>query len=347
MQQQQQQGENVIISAYPPPPPFYKLYLNYQHQHQQSQQQQQSSSATSTPGLNPISLNSNSNNNDKQLFTPPASKSPTLAATTTTTTTTSTTSPTNVTKTLQPLPPPLPPKQGSTYSMFGQPYATTDVLPSLSEQGVQQLYPDDSISPIKELKKLNRSILFNYLQLLETLVENPQEYKKKVDDISLLFINFHHLLNSYRPHQARETLISIMSEQLKQKRESISKINSTLESCKVIFNQSLQSINTEEIERLRQRLQQDVQQLQHNTTSPSLPSSSSSSTTTTTTTTTTTSTSAFKQLPLTPKSPIILNSMSSSSVPAGQSQSNKVNWKEEYLSYLSNIPKDHQDDLNE
>eukprot|EP01133_Synstelium_polycarpum_P007477 gene7477-8748_t len=44
-----------------------------------------------------------------------------------------------------PLPPPLPPKQGSTYFLYGQPYSTTDVLPSLDEQGVEQLYPKGDI----------------------------------------------------------------------------------------------------------------------------------------------------------------------------------------------------------
>jgi mediator of RNA polymerase II transcription subunit 7 len=43
---------------------------------------------------------------------------------------------------------------------------------------------------------------------------NPDLYQEKVHDIRELFINFHHLLNEYRPHQARESLIMMMESQL-------------------------------------------------------------------------------------------------------------------------------------
>lgn len=36
----------------------------------------------------------------------------------------------------------------------------------------------------------------------------------KVNDIRDMLINFHHLINEYRPHQARESLISMMQAQL-------------------------------------------------------------------------------------------------------------------------------------
>ena len=47
---------------------------------------------------------------------------------------------------------------------------------------------------------------------------NPEQYAEKIGDLRTLFINFHHLLNEYRPHQARESLILMMQDQLDRSR---------------------------------------------------------------------------------------------------------------------------------
>lgn len=53
----------------------------------------------------------------------------------------------------------------------------------------------------KELKSLNRELQLHILELADILVERPSQYARKVEDISLIFKNMHHLLNSLRPHQ--------------------------------------------------------------------------------------------------------------------------------------------------
>jgi len=74
-----------------------------------------------------------------------------------------------------------------------------------------------------ELKKLNRSILICFLELLDILIDNPAspavsclatniscvnmipnlfQRNQKIKDLTDLFINMHHLINEFRPHQA-------------------------------------------------------------------------------------------------------------------------------------------------
>lgn len=54
-----------------------------------------------------------------------------------------------------------------------------------------------------------------------------------MQDLRTLFINFHHLLNEYRPHQARESLILMMQDQLERSKaetEGILRMKAEVES---------------------------------------------------------------------------------------------------------------------
>jgi mediator of RNA polymerase II transcription subunit 7 len=53
----------------------------------------------------------------------------------------------------------------------------------------------------KELTSLNRDLQLHILELTDVLIERPSQYARRVEDISLILRNMHHLLNSMRPHQ--------------------------------------------------------------------------------------------------------------------------------------------------
>ena len=152
--------------------------------------------------------------------------------------------------------PPPPPVIKDSYTCFGKLIDPNDpLIRSLESQGIQRLYSAPPTSTInmnhhkKELKKLNHSILIAYLDLLEILVKAPntqlpldqqqidinneqQAFKtlrdQKLEDIELLFINMHHLINELRPMQARDNIRCILELQKRQRLEVALKFKSHL-----------------------------------------------------------------------------------------------------------------------
>lgn len=67
--------------------------------------------------------------------------------------------------------------------------------------------------------------MLNFLEFVGILAICPEQFEAKLEDIRNLFINAHHLLNLYRPHQARESLILMMERQLQKSREEIQQMD--------------------------------------------------------------------------------------------------------------------------
>ena len=124
--------------------------------------------------------------------------------------------------------------------MFGVQFHSDDeIIQPLESQQLRRLYPVNCDRK-KELKKLNQSILCNFLDLLDVLIKAPESRKRieKLDDLSLLFIHMHHLINLFRPHQARETLRVLLEQQHRQRLETTSRFRKHLE----IVQERLQAV---------------------------------------------------------------------------------------------------------
>lgn len=132
------------------------------------------------------------------------------------------------------------------YSRSALTYKQTETqLRSLEENNIERLFPsstdpsadpsadskDESLSPRQDHAQLVihviRSILLNFLELVDILSQDPQVGADKIDDLQTLFFNAHHLLNEYRPHQARETLILMMEDHISSMRADIEELNTT------------------------------------------------------------------------------------------------------------------------
>ncbi|CAN3357101.1 mediator of RNA polymerase II transcription subunit 7 [Diutina catenulata] len=126
----------------------------------------------------------------------------------------------------------VPPKQpeGEVYRGYGNIWSFKDKLPSLKDTEWDQLYPANdehltSETKIAELHKLVDSLLLNFLELIGIVSIDPAKFEPKIKDISLILININHLLNTYRPHQSRESLIMFLRKQIEQKRKEMDEID--------------------------------------------------------------------------------------------------------------------------
>ena len=111
------------------------------------------------------------------------------------------------------------------------------------------MYPSGKdVDRKKELHKLNHSILVNFLDLIDILIKAPESAKRdeKIDDLNLLFIHMHHLINEFRPHQARETLRVMLHVQKRKRLQVAERFQANLDRVQETIEQALESLPEED-----------------------------------------------------------------------------------------------------
>ena len=91
---------------------------------------------------------------------------------------------------------------------------------------------------------MNHSVLVNFLDLIDILIKTPESPKRdeKIEDINLLFIHMHHLINEFRPHQARETLRVMLMVQKRKRTQFTAKFKEQLEKVEAIIQEAIESL---------------------------------------------------------------------------------------------------------
>lgn len=82
---------------------------------------------------------------------------------------------------------------------------------------------------------MNRNLTVCFNDLVDILMNYTNEkyqdkylWEMKCEEIQLLFINMSYILNSYRPHQARQQVITILQNQIQKKEQAIKEIQGLL-----------------------------------------------------------------------------------------------------------------------
>jgi len=126
--------------------------------------------------------------------------------------------------------PPSPPPPPTTYQTFSTPHSLSPHLPSLSSRGLEQLIPPTSTStspndPTQSLLNLSKSLLLSFLELIALLSTDPSLGSQKIEDLRILFVNAHALVNAQRAHGAREALIAMMEKEVSRRRGEVERVS--------------------------------------------------------------------------------------------------------------------------
>ena len=100
------------------------------------------------------------------------------------------------------------------------------------------------------MRKLNHSVLVNFLDLIDLLIKCPESAKRdeKIEDINLLFIHMHHLINEFRPHQARETLRVMLMVQRRKRSQFTAKFKEQLQKVESIIQEAIENLPEVEVD---------------------------------------------------------------------------------------------------
>ncbi|KAK7517953.1 MED7 protein-domain-containing protein [Phyllosticta citriasiana] len=195
--------DNVVSTQWPAPPPFWKHFTP----ENRARLKELQGASRGEDTLISSSENAHKDDGSKPLDLPPE---------------------------LRYLVPPEPPASGK-YRSFGDQYDINAQLPSLKDMGMEQLYPSpaeptslsgtttsqQTLDRASYLKRMTQSLLLNFLEYVGLLSVNPSEWANKFKDLDTLLVNCHSLINEYRPHQARASLILMMEDQLRRKRDEV------------------------------------------------------------------------------------------------------------------------------
>ena len=122
----------------------------------------------------------------------------------------------------------------------------------------------------QQLTQLNAKMMRTFLELLDEILTSPEvggldaagkpleawvplAAGKSLETLKQLFLNFHHLLNSHRPAQAREELLRLLEEQRARRHDANSQLQSERQRLEQMLADSIRKIRAtglNDIERL-------------------------------------------------------------------------------------------------
>lgn len=139
------------------------------------------------------------------------------------------------------------------YQLFGQRWPIPDIAPSLDQLGIPRYFPEGPFDRKDVLKKLLRTILQTYFELVCDLLQPIRPYdipvpaaeahseaqttwipsshlKERIQHMETVVINFQYLLNELRPAQTRTELSALLRSQLSERRRATQHIRAKCKS---------------------------------------------------------------------------------------------------------------------